>query len=443
MRPRSRHRSAARGAQQPPAVASEGVATVRIDRLAAGGDGVARIEGLACFVPRTAPGDLVQVAFAAHARYARGRVLQRLESGPDRIEPICKHYDGDRCGGCQLQHLNATSQGEARRAIVRDALLRVAKREIDLPELVTGREWAYRERLTLALRPKGTSWIGGLHAHGEDARVFSLDECAIAHPRLLEAWTYVRRSLHGLPRVPAEQTLRVSLRLTATPTDGAAPLVAVVLLGGTRWPEARAWADALQNGFPIVGSVWWEAASGDVTHLAGDPDPTALSFAQVNPTMAAALGDDVVAAIMAMAPRQVVDAYSGRGDLSLRLAEAGIPVTAIEADARATAVASARLSSFPHSRVLTGLVEDVLAETLPADVVVLNPPRRGLDPRVTAILAEARHVQAIVYVSCDPATLARDLSRMPRWHVASIRCFDMFPQTAHVETLCVLTPDGS
>ncbi len=439
MRPRSRSRSAARGAHQPPSVTSEGVATVRIDRLAAGGDGVARIDGLACFVPRTAPGDLVQVAFAAHARYARGRVLQRLESGPDRVAPRCRHYDGDRCGGCQLQHLDGTAQREARRAFVRDALLRVAKREIELPELVAGSEWAYRERLTLALRPKGASWIGGLHAHDDGARVFSLDECAIAHPRLLEAWTAVRRALQGLPRVASDQTLRLSLRLAAMPSDGGAPLVAVVVIGGTRWPEARAWADALALGFDIVGSVWWEAANGDVTHLAGDPDSASLSFAQVNPSMAQALRNDVVAVVAGLTPRHVVDAYSGRGDLALRLADIGIHVTAIESDARATAVASARLAPFPQSRVITGLVEDVLPDSLPTDVIVLNPPRRGLDPRVAAVLADARHVQALVYVSCDPATLARDLSRLPRWRLASIRCFDMFPQTAHVETRCLLT----
>jgi len=414
---------------------------VRIDRLAAGGDGVARIDGLACFVPRTAPGDLVQVAYAAHARYARGRVLQRLESGPDRIEAPCRHYEADRCGGCQLQHLEATAQREARRVIVRDALLRVAKREIVLPELVAGKEWGYRERLTLALRLKGVTWIGGLHAHDDGGRVFALDECAIADPRLVDAWTAVKRVLKGLPRVPSDHTLRLSLRLAAASTEGSAPRIALVIIGGTRWPEAKAWAESIHDTLAMVSSVWWEATGGEVAHLAGDADATSLSFAQVNPTMALALRDHVVATMTALAPRRVVDAYSGRGELAVLLAGAGIDVTAIEADANATAVASARLSPFTASRVITGLVEDALPGALPTDVVVLNPPRRGLDPRVAATLAEARSTKTIVYVSCDPATLARDLSRMPHWHLSSIKCFDMFPQTAHVETVCVLTPN--
>jgi 23S rRNA (uracil1939-C5)-methyltransferase len=90
-------------------------------------------------------------------------------------------------------------------------------------------------------------------------------------------------------------------------------------------------------------------------------------------------------------------------------------------------------------------VESALESALPADVVVMNPPRRGVDVRVSALLAgaAARGVRAIVYVSCDPATLARDLSRLPAWRVSALRCFDMFPQTAHVETVCVLVPESA
>jgi tRNA/tmRNA/rRNA uracil-C5-methylase (TrmA/RlmC/RlmD family) len=88
-------------------------------------------------------------------------------------------------------------------------------------------------------------------------------------------------------------------------------------------------------------------------------------------------------------------------------------------------------------------VEDVIASVLPVDVVVLNPPRAGVDARVSAALEGEGSARAIVYVSCDPATLARDLARMPRWRIASLTCFDMFPQTAHVETVCELVPEAA
>ncbi len=225
--------------------------------------------------------------------------------------------------------------------------------------------------------------------------------------------------------------------------DVTVPPVALVLQGGVSWPSAHSWADAVAAAVPTVEAVWWEPAVGAAVQLHGPANNRALSFAQVNPRVASALRRHVLDTIVRRAPRHVVDAYCGQGDLSEALAGHGMVVTAIEADAHATTRAAQRLRPFDGSRVLTGLVEDVLADTLPADVVVLNPPRRGLDVRVAATLADRRDIGALVYISCDPATLARDLSRLPRWQVASLRCFDMFPQTAHVESVCVLTPGDS
>ncbi|HEY7861180.1 MAG TPA: hypothetical protein VIB98_07015, partial [Gemmatimonadaceae bacterium] len=124
---------------------------------------------------------------------------------------------------------------------------------------------------------------------------------------------------------------------------------------------------------------------------------------------------------------------------ALSLAEAGVRVTAIELDGDASAYSSARLPA--GSRSLSGKVEELLPQALPADVVVLNPPRTGIDGRVAELLDQGDPApRAIVYVSCNPATLARDLARMPRYRIASLRAFDMFPQTAHVETVCELVP---
>lgn len=411
---------------------------VRIDAIAAGGDGVGHLDGLACFVPRTAPADVVQIAYTTHARYARGRVLQVLEASSDRVEPRCRHFTADRCGGCQLQHLSQEAQRAARQQIVRDAVQRVGRRDVALPSLVSGDAWEYRDRLTLALRAKGANWVGGLHAFDDPSRVFALEECPIADPRLVSAWHDVRRVLRGLPVPAIGETLRLSLRLPSSPEAG----VSVVVLGADRWPEAEAWAAAVREAAPAVGAVWWEPTNADARWLSGSAEADVLAFAQVNRVVAAELRAYVEEAILAQAPSRVVDAYAGRGDLAVVLAAKGIAVTCIESDARATRRASERLAPFVSSQVLTGLVEAHMPTVLPADVVVLNPPRRGIDVRVAAALATTTGVKAIVYVSCDPATLARDLSRLSGWRIESLRCFDMFPQTAHVESVCVLTPEG-
>jgi len=436
---RSPARSQSRARRSEPA--TETVANVRIDAIAAGGDGVGRIDGMVCFVPRSAPGDVAHVAYVPHARYARGRLLQVLEPSARRVAPTCRHYEADRCGGCQLQHLSGDAQRAARQHMVRDALQRVGHREVLLPELVSGAEWGYRERLTLALRPRGSGWIGGLHAFDDAGRVFALDECPIAHPRLLTCWTAVRGLLRGLPVPHPESPLRLSLRLTGSSGDQ----VAVVVRGGSQWSEGAQWASRIRTADPGVSAVWWEREGSSAVQLAGEPEPDVLAFAQVNPGVAGALRDHVRAIIRTLAPSSMIDAYCGRGELAESVARDGVCVTAIEADAVATTRATERLAPWASCRVITGMVEDVLEAALPADLVVLNPPRRGVDIRATAMLANAamRGVRAIVYVSCDPATLARDLSRLPRWRIDSLRCFDMFPQTAHVETVCVLIPEES
>jgi len=142
--------------------------------------------------------------------------------------------------------------------------------------------------------------------------------------------------------------------------------------------------------------------------------------------------------VMSRSPKTVVDAYAGSGDTAVALADAGATVTAIELDAEAAEWSAARLPE--GSKSVRGRVEDALPDALPADAVILNPPRAGVDDRVTEILEGLAQRPNVVYVSCNPATLARDISRLPSYRIDSIRAFDMFPQTSHVETVCELVP---
>ena len=140
---------------------------------------------------------------------------------------------------------------------------------------------------------------------------------------------------------------------------------------------------------------------------------------------------------MSFQPEHVIDAYSGAGDLAAELAARGVIVTAIELDPDAARWAEQRLP--PPSRSVAGKVEQVLPRLAPVDVVVLNPPRSGVHADVTQHLEDSHQARAIAYVSCDPATLARDVARLPSYDIQAARAFDMFPQTAHVETVCILT----
>lgn len=405
------------------------VAQIAVESIAAGGDGVGRVDGLAVFVPRTAPGDVAEVRIATRGRFGRGTVVRVVEPSPQRATPRCQHYEGDHCGGCQVQHLAYDAQLEAKRRIVRDALRRIAGRECDPPPVVASPQpWAYRAKLTLTLRRAGGSWIAGLHAYDDPGRVFDLRECPITDPAVVEAWREIRRAADALPHA---DELRGAVRRQGDE-------LAFVLEGAVRWDRWRDFAGRC----PALHFIRWTSASGEARVLLDRRSSAspAASFEQVNPAVAALLRAALLERARASLPATAIDAYAGSGATARALAAEGIRVTAVEVDREAAAFAAERLPA--GSSVRTSRVEDVIARLLPADLVVLNPPRAGVDAKVTEALDAARPRSRILYVSCDPATLARDIKRLPHHAITWIQSFDMFPQTAHVETVCELSPEG-
>jgi 23S rRNA (uracil1939-C5)-methyltransferase len=395
-------------------------AEIDIDSIAAGGDGVGRMDGLVAFVPRTAPGDRARIRYASGRRFARGEVLRLLRESPTRTAPSCPHYVADRCGGCQIQHLSYASQLVAKSHIIRDAFARIGHRDIALPEVVPSpAEWQYRSKLTLAMRRRGETWIAGLHPYDDPSAVFPLAECPITAESVLAVW---RSILSHASLLPSAAELRGSVRVDA-----------FTLEGGSRWDDS----DEFFAAVPELSELWWAPDDAPLRLLhARTSDALGPSFAQVNAGLASTLHAYVVDRAWVYEPSRVIDAYSGRGATALALADRGAHVTAIESDAVAAAWVAERLPM--GSRSIAGRVEHTLADALPADLVILNPPRAGVDETVTELLAN-NGPRTVIYVSCDPATLARDVSRLAAYQVAAVRGFDMFPQTAHVETVCELT----
>jgi 23S rRNA (uracil1939-C5)-methyltransferase len=323
--------------------------------------------------------------------------------------------------------MHYTAQLEAKRRIVADALQRIAKRPTSPPEVHPSTlEWRYRTKLTLTMRRGSEGWTMGLRPFDDPAGLFQLQDCPITDERVVETWREIMRAARLLPDV-AE--LRGVVRLVGDER-------AVIIRGSAIWKDSEAFFDAV----PSAAALWW-APEGHRARLLHERRsvPAAASFGQVNTAVGEALHEYVVRLVSARAPKTVIDAYSGSGDTAIELARAGARVTAIELDRDAAAWCARQLP--PGSRSVAGRVEDLLTRSLPAEAVIVNPPRTGLDSRVTAALARATpRPRCIVYVSCDPATLARDLGRLPDYAIASLVAFDMFPQTAHVETVCELVP---
>jgi 23S rRNA (uracil1939-C5)-methyltransferase len=398
---------------------------VRIRGIVAGGDGVGTLaDGRAVFVPRAAPGDLLEpVEVRLAKRFARARIGRLLEPSPDRVVPACPHYEADRCGGCQLQHLSADAQRIARRRLVTDALGRIGHLEVEEPPLEpSDTEWEYRTKISLAVKGRAI----GYHRVGQPNEVFHLVRCSLARPELNAMWAALRRHRRLLPTAVERVVLRVDR------TSGRHVLVRVN--GTEAWTRARELGEALaREGIDVV--LWWRPEGGAPRTVYGAKEAfPATVFEQVHPVMGDRVRAHAVAELGDLAGRHAWDLYAGIGESTRAIHGRGATVESVELDRRAVALAEVRGPSEGVNRI-TGRVEDAVGRLRAPDVVLVNPPRTGLGGEVAGRLA-VHAASRLVYVSCDPATLARDAALLAdRFVLGSIRAFDLFPQTAHVETV--------
>lgn len=414
---------------------------VRIEKIVAGGVGLGRLsDGRVVFVPRTAPSDLAQVeVIEEHRTWTRGRLLDVRGPGPERVDPPCPYYEV--CGSCQLQHLSYAAQLDAKAGIITDALRRLGGVAIEEPEVIgSPRQLEYRNRVTFVLLREDVV-AAGYHTLHDPEAILDVERCPLAEPAINAAWAALRGAWGtDAERLPGGAELRLTLRATAGGKVGLA------IEGGEGYGDV----EALLESIPDLESIWGLDVHGEPEWYAGrralkdtwwghELRLAGLSFVQVNREAAGLLEEYVRAQCGQVAGRRIIDAYCGFGTRALDLAWEGARVVGIDADEHAIAVAhAAAVESAAPARFVAESVEGVLANELPADVVLLNPPRRGLEPQVIEALLE-RPTSRIVYVSCDPATLARDLSGLVQgFTLREVKGFDLFPQTSHVETVVTL-----
>ncbi|TVP44950.1 MAG: class I SAM-dependent RNA methyltransferase [Gemmatimonadales bacterium] len=488
------------GRVRKPRSSSGAVHEVVIHGVGAAGAGVGRLnDGRVVFVHRTAPGDRVRVRLTQEkGRWARGRVDRVLEGAPERRVAPCVYYD--RCGGCTLQHLEPEAQLAARGVQLQDALERIGKLE-DLPPVelhAAPAEFHYRNRASFTLRrlgvrppagppprssapdPSEPQVVAGFHALDRPGVIVDIgaplapgapgasrsgepqaaQPCLLVEPALASLWAEIRRHWgRNASRLPAGMELRLTLRALSDGTgvllvEGGAgrgePEALLKAVPGLRAIWSRP-GGAGPQGAPGAGRTDGEGEGVDPPRpprlLAGEEDPVehwfgeALpvrpgAFLQVNREGAHRLHDLALAELGARPGERILDAYCGFGVYGRAAARAGALAVGIELDPQA--VAMGRDRPVPGFDLLEGAVEDRLPGELPADRVVLNPPRGGVEAGVMEALA-AHPPRRLVYVSCDPATLARDLRRLgDGFRLVRLQAVDLFPQTAHIETVATL-----
>ncbi len=374
---------------------------VEIEKLVAGGDGIARYRGVPLFVPRSAPGDRARVRVVErHSHYGRAEIVELLSPGEGRREPPCPFFA--RCGGCDLQHLEDDLQFELKVAAARETLTRLGR--LRLPErqrLVRGAAWGYRLRTQLQVAPGVDASAVGYFARGSRDLV-AVDRCPVLVPELEAV----------LPRLPSWLAGATVRRLDLAAGDGgigAAPL-----------------AGDLPHGE-------LEVAVGETTYVFD-----ARTFFQGHRDL---LGELVGAVVGEAEGERAVDLYAGVGLFSVPLARRFGAVEAVEGDRIAARFCrkNARLNRVPNLEVTAQAVES-RAASLPAgvDLMVADPPRAGLPLGVRGALLVKRP-RRLVYVSCHAAALARDLAAIERlYELEELVFVDLFPQTAHLETVARL-----
>ena len=400
---------------------------VVVRSIAAGGDGVATLDdGRTVFIPRTAPGDRVRLrSVRRHTRFARAEIAEILAHGPGRATPPCPHYVADRCGGCQLMHLTPELQREVKARNAGDALRRIAKLDVADPVVTPSPvQLGYRAKVTFAVSGGNL----GYHRAGDADRVFDVRDCLVAEPAV--------RRLHQAVRV-ARATLPANATRVVLRRDRDDSLHVVVRTdGGEAWRHGPKLHARLQAA-GLEAVVWWHPEGGAPRAVAGSDDPwPATVFEQIHPAMGRLVRAAALDALGDIGGLHAWDLYAGIGETTNELLARGASVESIELDARAVAYAE-RVGPVGPRRLAGRAEERLVALRAPA-VIVTNPPRTGMDVAVTSGIGESG-AGRVAYISCDAATLARDLARLAgRYRLERIAAFDQFPQTAHLECVALL-----
>ena len=411
---------------------------VRFEKLVYGGDCLGRLaDGRAVFVPFVMPGELAEVEITEQKeRFARGRVVRLLEASPDRINPPCPYFT--LCGGCHYQHLNYPQQLELKKELVRDQLERIGKLT-NLPDIqITASPVAfgYRNQVQLhpvqAKDPEVSAKLGYKRAASDE--VLPIEKCLLIPEEMNELLSQIE--LEGDSGIA-----RIAMRIDS---DGE---IMLVLEGETDEPPELA--------IELPVSSTYLSPDGRSLNLGGNDAlvfsvlgkeflVSPESFFQVNLPVAEDMVHHVLSLVKGRENLSMIELYSGVGLFTRFLASHSNQLTAIESSPSACFDFAGNLDEFENISLYEGAVEVILPEIVeqikPIDLVVLDPPRAGLNARARQALIDLAP-REIIYISCDPSTLARDLKHFSEagYSLQTLHAFDMFPQTAHVETVLLMS----
>jgi 23S rRNA (uracil1939-C5)-methyltransferase len=435
-----------------------------VETLTSSGDGLCRHEGYTLFVPTGLPGDVAKCEIVKTTpRFGVAHAIVFYQQSKDRVEAPCAVFP--ECGGCKLQHLKYDSQMAFKVQSVTDALERIGKIEVSVSIETVPAEHTlhYRNKGSFALSHRRGKPRIGFYKEGTHEVVDSSTCDTVLEPiNAIKEWVRGLMQQHRLSiyHEKNHKGLMRGLVVRHSPETGQSLLGFVTTTGDfpPRFTEQLLNRKSLVD-LGIVGvvrninNIKTNVIFGNRTEKLWGQDfltdrlgelefqLSLTSFFQINPFQTVKLYDCIKEWVL-QKPGAVVDAYCGNGGISLWLAKAGIGVTGVDDSAASIADAkeSAKRNDLPNCR----FVEDTLEQFLEdedaigsAQTLIVDPPRKGCSEQVIDAIPKL-NVERLIYVSCNPATLARDLARLTDYSIKAIKVIDMFPQTAHIETVVLL-----
>jgi 23S rRNA (uracil1939-C5)-methyltransferase len=408
--------------------------TLQLTQMAHGGSALGRYEGKVFFVPYALPGETVTVEVeSGKKRWARARLVEVVEPSPERIEPPCPYFGPHACGGCQVQHACYAAQLGYKTEVVRDQLARLGGLS-DAPVQPTravGDAWEYRNHVQLHPSPAG---LGYMSADGQGVQ--PIDACPIMHPLVADLFAELDLDLEDLERVSLRAGVNTGQQMVVFETVDDEPFELFV-------DKPVSCVLMLKDGTPVtlVGhDHFFERVGGHAYRI------SAGSFFQVNTAGAQALLETVADYLAPRPYETLVDLYCGVGLFSVALAGRLSQVIAVESYPASVTDARFNVSAagLDNVRVIQDDVAHFLANLDEAiHAAIVDPPRSGCGSDVMSRLA-ALGPERLVYVACDPATLARDAKTMVAagYHLAEVQPLDLFPQSYHIESVALFVRSG-
>ncbi|WP_335871047.1 23S rRNA (uracil(1939)-C(5))-methyltransferase RlmD [Bacillus sp. 2205SS5-2] len=438
-----------------------------IKRLGINGEGVGYFKKQVVFVPGALPGEevVVQATDIKH-KFAQGKVIKIRKKSPHRATPPCPVYH--QCGGCQLQHLEYDQQLVEKRDIVIQALERHTKFDLDTLEIrpTIGMEnpWHYRNKSQFQVGINKGKVITGLYSLNSH-KLIDIPECIVQHPQVNKVVNVVKRILADF-KVPIyqEKTKKGIVKTIVTRVGVTSGEIQVVLVTVKKdLPRKEVIVAEIQKRIPEVVSVMQNVNpkstslifGKDTHHLAGKEvieeqledftyELSARAFFQLNPTQTVKLYNEAKQAAQLTGKEKIVDAYCGVGTIGLWLADGAAEIRGMDVVSEGIQDAQKNAEKFGVKNAIykVGTAEEWLPrwkkEGWRPDVVVVDPPRTGCEDGFLATILAVRP-KKLIYVSCNPSTLARDIKVLSsKYDVKYIQPVDMFPQTAHVECVALI-----